>query len=1498
MADYGEQMDRSRDLTRRLASALSQSPSALRQRLAVAALLALLPLLYFYPAALGQLSLVPGDGWTQNLGVRVLIGQMIAQGTLPLWNPYIFAGTPLLASIYPGALYPPNWLFALFSPGVAINLVVITTFHLALIGSYLYARCIGAGRAGALITGIAFTFGAYMVFHLGHTSRIAAAAWLPWIMLALESLYQRASWRWIALGALFVALQLYAGEPQMNCYTVIVAGAYGLFSLTVREEQERRGRFAAAAVVMAVCGALLSAMQLLPEQELLQQGERARISYEYFAGYSLPPAQTLALIFPFFFGGAIGSPYQLYYWGQWGGETFGYAGLLTVLLSLIAVLGPRRPRLAWFWAGMAVLSLLLAFGSYLPFQLNQALYQVPVYNLFRVLGRHMFEFTFSLAVLAGLGASYVAQMERDAVWCALRRATAVFAALIAGAVIIYRFFGPWLETTTPRPPRAESLTNAEALVPLACSILSVAALWFYARRKSALASAALVAVLLADLVSFGHFLEWRTTPHKVNALLPDPPSVQFIKAREPDLASFRILSHALWPYDYNYEMLNHPNVSIARGLQSANGYDALRLPRLAAVAGEMSIDGVVQDLNSFSPSDQGFNLLNVKYLLRERRGPLEAGRGVFAEGVPFSEVPINLMLGPGARREVEPGGVAATELALVSTMGRATHLPDGAPVLAIKLHTTDGRVIARELQAGRDTAEWAYDRPDVRAAIKHQRPRVAESWNETGFAGHRYLARLPFARAEITRIEFDYLREDAELHIVRASLFDATTGQATPLDSVRLSPERWRKLASFGAVEVYENLQQLPRAWFVSRLHVAPSAEVLRAIKEGRLSEELLFDPAQTALLETEDFGGRPVEPPPVGDASQAEVRITRYEAHRIELTTRNPQPGFLVLSEVYYRGWDARVDGEKQPVYRANYALRGLAVPPGEHRVEFIFRAPTFYNGAVYSALGALILLAGAVASRIGTKTRFGARAGGWLRSRGLIVAAVVGLLSYSAVLAGRASEAVGGADSAGYATLARSMLKGEIASPITTLESLGLPESFSHLFTPLGYTLGPRPQTMVTFYPVGFPLHLAAAALIGGWEKGPFVVSPLLAALSLILIYLVGRELGLPRGWSLAGAAMLAASPTFVFMALQPMGDLAATCWALGAIFAALRSRQQAAWAIAAGAAFGLGVLVRPTNIFLAVPLLFSLRLDLRTLWRFLLGGLPFAGIFFAYNTAAYGHPWQTGYAAINLQTWVTTQNFTARFTHYLYWLGATLSPLLLLGWLGVAVNRRMDWKTRALLLTWFGVVLFFYAGYGFYEAWWYTRFLLPGMPALILGALLAARDAASYLQRFSAWRNRANLRWAVGVLLLLVVFGFELRALSRFDVLRIGEAQATHPASSRWADRVLPSQSLVVAGEMSGALKFYTERYYVRWDQVGTPEQWQLLKQHAAERGYRWYALLMPHEIELAQRNLPGSWTNLGEYRQVSLWQIEPVSEQLSTQPAPVPRGLTSSSRPATP
>lgn len=959
------------------------------KRFAVITILILLPILYFYPAVIGKAGLLDGDGWNYALGLRILVARMAASWTLPLWNPYTFGGMPLLATVQVGALYPLNWLFAIFPAGAATKIMQIGNFHLALTGAYLYARSIELNRVSALITGIIFAFGGFMMAHIEPTNIIATAVYLPWILLAIERLRQQVNWRWIVLGSLFLTLQIIAGHPQPTFYSFLVATAYAVFSLFARAEPKQRRRFAAALAMVAVCGLLLSAVQWLPAMELQRQGERAQVSYEFFSGFAMPPRRLLTLIFPFFFGGYAQPPYRIPFWDSWWETKWvcGYAGLLGLLLGLIALLRARRNRLVWFWAGVAAVSLGLAMGPHLPFGINSLLYRIPGLNLFRCSYRHLYEFSFALAALAGIGANSLARLEPQQAKRTARRAALLLTALVAGTTLMYCFSLNRLGTLTPPPVNAGSLANAEAYLPLIFFVLSLAALWFYVWVRSAssvhhrespvdsgnvprqtrtleamrthLAGAGLIAVLLLDLASFGHFMYWRTLdPHIVDRLA-DSATTRYIKSREADLNVFRVMCQTK---GNNPDLLNSPNISIARELQVLNGYDPMRLSEFADLAGQVNEFGVAQDLSTYTLADQGLNLLNAKYLLYERGGRPDHKY----DGIGFGQLEMNLALKPGVREEITPNGVMATELAIVSMLGNSTHLAEGTPVVQVRLHLKDGPIVEREIQAGRDTSEWAYDRADVKAVIKHQRARIAENFDAEGFQAHRYLARLAFERAEVVRIEFNYVCPDAGLYIARASLHDATTGISTPLDRLALPPERWRRLESFGEVDVYENLKAMPRAWFVSRLIQKPRAEVLRAIKEGRMADGTSFDPAQTALLETE----AQTLPSLMGNAADAQVKVTNYQPQRIEMETSNPkwqqgqqgqQGGFLVLSEIYYPGWEAEVDGKPTEIYRTNYNLRGVSVPPGNHRVVFTYRPSSFRRGILCAAIGVALLLAGA---------------------------------------------------------------------------------------------------------------------------------------------------------------------------------------------------------------------------------------------------------------------------------------------------------------------------------------------------------------------------------------------------------------------------------------------------------------------------------------------------------------------------------------------------------
>jgi Bacterial membrane protein YfhO len=949
------------------------------ERSLAALALTLLPLIYFSPAVIGRTVLVHGDSLSYSILMRMFSGEMLAAGVFPMWNPHTFGGMPLFAAIQPGVLYPANWGFAILPTWIAMNLLVITTYHVALIGTYLYARAIRLNVVGALVAASAFTFGGFMICQLEQINFIAAAAWLPWVLLSIEKIRRsrswREAWRWVVGGSVVIVLQVFAGLPQATWLIIMVSGPYLLFSLIARVDPgQNRLRFVSAVAAMCACGALLSSIQLLPSFELQQQGVRAAIDYETFAMFPMEPRYWLRLIFPFFYGDGL-PPYKIGLWDSWSIKwACTYIGLLGLLLVLVAWFARERRALVCFWTIAAVCAMVLATGDNLPFGMNHLLYQVPVNNLFRGSFRHIYEFTFALAVIAGIGTDSLARLDWVRARRALWRASLTLAVVVGIVALIYRFFAHRLGADEQPAAGANSLANLEVLVPLSMLILSVAVTWFYARRQTLFAGLVLLAALTLDLASFGWFTYWNVANGEILKSLSDPPAVEAIKLREEDLQSFRVVSNAPRPYQDNYGPLNHANLSIARGLQSASGYDPMRPTRPAALAGEMDIFGIIHDYDAFSASDQGFNLLNVKYLLQEQERKIDPGRDMVIthDGIHFRKFARGFTIDPNQHNEMSPGGpTIATELAMVTTLANANHLPDGTPIARIKLHSSDGQVIERELQAGRDTSEWAYGHAEALSRVKHRRARIAESWQENDFPCHRYLTRLKFNRTEIERVELDSLRPDSFLVIVRAVLFDEITASSVSLESPGLPRERWRLLGTFGEIGLYENLKALPRAWFVRRVEALPSAEVLRVIKQGKFADGTIYDPSEVALFEKEDFDGRETKLPEAGVGSGAEVKVIRYEPQRVELETRNSEQGFLVLSEVYYRGWDAKIDGVKVPVERVDYALRGIPVPAGDHRVEFFFRAPSFWNGAVYSSLGAILLLAGSIFIGIHRKNR-----------------------------------------------------------------------------------------------------------------------------------------------------------------------------------------------------------------------------------------------------------------------------------------------------------------------------------------------------------------------------------------------------------------------------------------------------------------------------------------------------------------------------------------------
>jgi uncharacterized membrane protein YfhO len=147
-------------------------------------------------------------------------------------------------------------------------------------------------------------------------------------------------------------------------------------------------------------------------------------------------------------------------------------------------------------------------------------------------------------------------------------------------------------------------------------------------------------------------------------------------------------------------------------------------------------------------------------------------------------------------------------------------------------------------------------------------------------------------------------------------------------------------------MKVYENLNVLPRAWFVDSIEVHSESKKIW----NRLNAKE-FNPRKTALVE------KPITGILAPDSTA--VQITNHDLHEISLETYNDKSAFLVLSEVYYpAGWNAYIDGVKTDIYASNYILRGIKVPEGNHTITFKFEPKTYFLSKTLSIFGILITL------------------------------------------------------------------------------------------------------------------------------------------------------------------------------------------------------------------------------------------------------------------------------------------------------------------------------------------------------------------------------------------------------------------------------------------------------------------------------------------------------------------------------------------------------------
>ncbi len=854
-----------------------------------------LTLLFFHQLAFSGLILARGDTYNYFYPYWAARNAAFMQGQLPLWSPDVFMGVPLLANPQLGTFYPLNWLLIPFAPPDGIRLSILVHTFWTLLGMYILAQTQLKATFPALVAAAVYGLGGYVGAHVEQINQLQGLAWLPWLFWLYGRALNRPR-RYVPLLATALALQFFTGHTQTVFITGVGLGIYGLLNHNIQDTKSSSLIIIRALFILGVAGLLALSLilpQLLPSLELTSLSNRS-------GGLTFNEATSFSFN-PFVIGRGLLPSYD----GLLFGEYVAYGGVIGLGLALLGAVLPRM-RQRWGWIGLAALGLILAFGEFNP--LYQLLLRLPGFGFFRVPARWLALFALGVAMLAGYGLQRLQQVRLHR-W---------HYGLIVGTIGSLALSS----LLTARTP--------EAVIGPAVPTLTTWAGWGLALVLLLVAmrfGAKIVPLLLViELFLASQFLPYNT--------LTLPETYQARRFTISQLLAYKNVDDAPPGRSLSIsELLFDPGDKAALERRYADYHLSDLAVRHSLVATKLKeVLAPNQSLVWNLPSIDGFDggLLPTKYytafstlLLPADLEPTTDGR--LREALALSEcrgacIPDQRWLNLTNTRYLITDKVFDLwhEDVYYDTQITVSLAPDEFTTLANPIGFTADAVDVLYVGAGT---------PSVRFDDGELAP--TDSGLLDAFTWQRYEAESALLPEQVT------VQANGAVTLAAVTLVDTRTGAFIPL-----TLGDWQRQLS-SDIKLYENQTVLPRAFMVYDVEFWVE-DVIDYLSSPT------FDPATMAILEGPGFTA--------SEVGEYLTEITSYTPTHIEIEVDTDAAGYLLLTDAYYPGWQATVNGNPTPIQRANVMFRAVQLPAGEHTVVFTYQ-PYWLPGALWGGLLAWVI-------------------------------------------------------------------------------------------------------------------------------------------------------------------------------------------------------------------------------------------------------------------------------------------------------------------------------------------------------------------------------------------------------------------------------------------------------------------------------------------------------------------------------------------------------------
>ena len=846
--------------------------------------------------------------------VKRFMAQALWSGEFPLWNPYVFTGYPFTYNTQAGVFYPLSLLYYLLPDVTAVDVTIILQMSLGAAFTFAYLRQMQLKRPAALVGATVFTFNGVMVAWLEWQVVHAAVIWLPAQLYLVEQLARKRAERRgivrevVGIGILF-AIPWLGGHWNWTLYTSLTLVVYMALRLGVTAGRARYLEKPAKAVTTN------------PSEQRWQRTRLLQPLKITVAALAIGVALSLVQVLPAYT-----------YLSQTHRQALPFIGLLSqgLLNRAVVLLVPHffGSSVSQKWWGppqsndvetaiyCSILALVLAgvapllrrdwptrfFAAWGGLGLLWAL-GTPAYGLLYVLPAFNGLYPSRAAFLVTFSVSVLAALSVDRLLDPVqqwpRRLTRMTAAFISLLLLMVVAYG-----LIYRAGVVDQWPGLQRHLALFLLFLVGSAGVLLARLRGRLQAKPFAGLALlwivSDLFIFGYGYN---TVGSVTDLYPEVAVTDFLQG-DPEI--FRIATLAEGTVFY-------PNTSLVVEVPNISGYEPGILRRVvgfvaAAEGGDPVRFGRV--LMPLAGADSPLlAMANVKYVVTlAERWASQAERGAAQE-----QVTTWLPLPAEQRFEMPDAGLQRLDLPL-----QVRGEPEG--VVTVRVLPADG---------AHEFAHAEANAVDLQREGRHS----------------FYFSPFPseWGRTFLFRVEFSGTGGEVML---------GSAGQAPAFVAYYLP--RPQLVYEDGKTRVYLNEGYFPRAFTVpAGTVVGDEAAALAAV--GEHADEL----DRRVFLELEE------QPPPPDLGSPAAagsvVTVNSYRLNQVELQAKMAAPGFVVLSDTYYPGWRATIDGQPTPVYRANALVRAVYVPAGEHSIRFIFRPPDFLAGAGISGatlLGCVALL------------------------------------------------------------------------------------------------------------------------------------------------------------------------------------------------------------------------------------------------------------------------------------------------------------------------------------------------------------------------------------------------------------------------------------------------------------------------------------------------------------------------------------------------------------